>query len=98
MSRFYFNFANGKRIYADSTGKECLDITSARMEATGAARRLMARPSPRSRPNWSKWTVVVLNANAEEVTRIAFPRTNDVISAPHAISGGEVRSVEFNRS
>jgi hypothetical protein len=76
MPRYYFNFVHGKRTYKDENGKEYSDITSVNTEASAAARRLMKRSSPRSRPNWSNWIVLVLDAKGEEVMRTAFPQAS----------------------
>jgi hypothetical protein len=70
MSRYFFNFTDGQRVYPDPDGAELPDLAAARAEAIMNARALLRRRSSRS---LAGWRVCVIDETGRE--RLSIPLT-----------------------
>lgn len=72
MSRYFFNFTDGERVYPDPDGTELPDVAAARAEAIMNARALLRR---RFGPTHSLvgWRVCVIDETGRE--RLSIPLT-----------------------
>jgi hypothetical protein len=70
MSRFFFNFTDGERVFPDPEGAELADLAAARAEAIMNARALLRR---RFRPGQqlAGWRVCVVDETGRE--RLSIP-------------------------
>jgi Domain of unknown function (DUF6894) len=72
MLRYFFNFSDGKRTYADSLGVELPGIAAARENAREQIREMKGSLSEQTIQNWSGWNMIVTNANGKTVFEISF--------------------------
>ena len=72
MPRYFFHFSDGDLRFTDDSGKELNGIAAAREHATEHVRELKAAVSDPEIPDFTSWTMTVVDARGRAVFEIGF--------------------------
>jgi Domain of unknown function (DUF6894) len=84
MTKYYFLFSDGKRIFSDSDGIDLPGIVAARAHARAQIRDIKAVCSIRS---WSEWMMIVSDANGKVIAEINFDSASVMDSTLMGVDG-----------